>query len=140
MVSKVGEMNEVKEVSKSVKIGNTVYQVKISEKEVSAKEIVYPNPPYGNNWGNEYVVDLSYRSKRWVKLYIYSWNYGWACRGHGMTDSWVSSVGYVKREEATRFVEKIREELEKAENDTPDVKQVFSMIYSYVRDKVGGEG
>ena len=86
-------------LKKTVRIGKTVYSVKVEKDYISAEETTYPLSGYGNNFGTGYEVDLDY-SKAWAKVSIYAWNSTWATRGHGMTDSWTEAVGYIRKAEA----------------------------------------
>jgi len=120
-------------MKKSVKIGKTVYEVKIEEDAIIAEEATYPLPGYGNNFGTGYEIDLSY-SKGWAKMSIYAWNNSWACRGHGMMDHWTEAVGYIRKGEAKEFYEEVVQELKEAEDGTPDVKDVFDKIKAKVEE------
>ena len=120
-------------MKKSVKIGKTTYEVEVGEDYIRAEETTYPLSGYGNNYGTGYEIDLSY-SKGWAKAEIYCWNNTWATRGHGMTDSWTESEGYIRRGEAKEFYDSIVQELQEAEDGTPDVKDVFDEIKAKVEE------
>jgi len=124
---------KMKELVKSVKIGKTVYKVRIEEDVIIAEETTYPLSGYGNNYGTGYSIDLGY-SKGWAKVEIYCWNSTWATRGHGMTDSWTEAVGYIRKGEAKKFREVIMQKLKEAEDGTPEVKEVFDKIKMKVED------
>lgn len=123
-----------KKVVKSVKMRGTVYGVEVLDNKIIASRTIYPLSGYGNNYGTEYVIDLNY-SKGWARLLVNCWNDGWACRGHGMTAYWTEGIGYARKSEAKKFVEKIKKELEEAEDGTPDIYRVFDIIRSFVEDK-----
>ena len=120
-------------LKKSVKIGKTVYEVKIEEDAIIAEETTFPLTGYGNNFGTGYAIDLGY-SKGWAKVSIYAWNGTWATRGHGLTDSWTEAVGYIRKGEAKKFCEVIIQMLKEAENGTPEVKAVFDKIKMKAED------
>ena len=120
-------------LKKSVKIGKTVYEVKVEEDAIIAEETTFPLPGYGNNFGTGYAIDLGY-SKGWAKVEIYCWNNTWATRGHGMTDSWTEAVGYIRKGEAKKFYELIKLELGEAEDGTPEVKKIFDQVKNKVED------
>jgi len=130
------EVKKEEKLEKSVKIRSTVYEVEIKDGKLSASETNYPMPGYSNNYGTEYVVDTTH-SKRWAKLEINCWNNTYATRGHGMTDYWIDAVGYVRRKEAEEFIKTVKEELERAENGTPDVLEVFGKVRDFVQEKIG---
>jgi len=131
------EVREVEKIKKTVKIKGTVYGVElIGDVELAAWETNYPLPGYGNNYGTEYIVKSNY-SKGWAKLEIACWNNTYATRGHGMTDSWIESQGYVRRKEAEKFIATIKEELKKAEDGTPDVAEIFDKVRDYVLEQLG---
>jgi len=131
IADKGGEKMEA--LKKSVKIGKTVYEVKIEEDHIVAEETTFPLPGYGNNFGTGYSIDLNY-SKGWAEAEIYCWNNTWGCRGHGLTDSWTEATGYIRKGEAKTFCEVIAQMLKKAEDGTPDVKAVFDKIKMKVED------
>jgi hypothetical protein len=120
------------EIKKEVDFGKKYYVVRVSDR-VSAKEVVFPMPGFGNSYSTEYGIDLSY-SKAWARAYIYCFNNTWACRGHGMTEGWVESQGYVRKGEIKDFVERIREELKNAENGTPEILDIFREVKEKVKD------
>ena len=117
---------------KSVKIGKTVYEVRVGEDRIEAEETVYPLSGYSNCYGTEYIIDLNY-SKGWAKAEISCWNATWACRGHGMTDSWIESEGYIRKRQVRELLERVKKMLEEAEDKTPDVYNVFELVRNYVR-------
>jgi len=125
-------------IVKSVKIGSTVYKVGVDEDRIWAEETTYPLPGYGNNYGTGYEIDLDY-SKGWAQTEVYCWNSTWATRGHGMTDSWTDSVGYIRKGEAKEFYKEVVSKLEEAEDGTPDVKDVFDMVKDKVLECCGEE-
>ena len=92
-------------MKKSVRIGQTVYSVKVNEDTITAEETTFPLSGYGNNFGTGYSIDLNY-SKAWAKVEVYCWNNNWGCRGHGLTDSWTDSVGYIRKGDAKERKEK----------------------------------
>ena len=123
----------MEKLKKSVKIGNTVYSVRVEENFISAEETTFPLPGYGNSFGTEYSIDLSY-SKGWAKVAINCYNNTWATRGHGMTDCWTEAVGYIRKGEAKEFYKEVVQELEEAEDGTPDVKDVFDKVKARVEE------
>jgi len=123
---------------KSVKMGKTVYSVRVDEDTITAEETTFPLSGYGNNYGTEYTIDLSY-SKGWAEATISCYNNTWATRGHGMTDYWTESTGYIRKGEAKEFYKEVVQELEEAEDGTPDVKDVFDMIKDRVLECCGEE-
>ena len=120
-------------IVKSVKIGKTVYEVGVDEDRIWAEETTYPLPGYGNNYGTEYTIDLSY-SRGWAEATIKCYNNTWATRGHGMTDCWTEAVGYIRKGEAKEFYKEVVQELEEAEDGTPDVKDVFDKVKARVEE------
>ena len=120
-------------LKKSVRIGQTVYSVKVDEDTITAEETTFPLSGYGNNFGTGYSIDLNY-SKAWAKVEVYCWNNNWGCRGHGLTDSWTESVGYIRKGDAKEFYEEVLHELERAEDGTPDVKEVFDKVKAKVEE------
>jgi len=128
----------MEKIVKSVKIGKTVYKVSVDNDGISASETVYPMPGYGNNYGTEYIIDLSY-SKGWAQVRVECWNSTWATRGHGMTDFWTEATAYMRKNEAREFVKEVYEELKEAEDGTPDVKDVFDKVRDLVLEKCGLE-
>ena len=120
---------------KSVKIGKTVYVVRVGEdlKRIEVEETVYPLFGYGNNYGTRYKIDLDY-SKGWALAEISCWNATWATRGHGMTDYWTEATGYIRKSVAKKIMEQVETMLENAENGTPDVKEIFDAIKQHVCD------
>jgi hypothetical protein len=117
----------MEKIEKSVKIRNTVYEVRLMENRIEAEETEYPLPGFGNYVSTKYIVDLDY-SKAWAKYVIECMNMGYACRGHGQTEGWVDLEDYARKESALKLFEAVRAKLETAEDGTPDVKEVFDMI------------
>jgi len=117
-------------VKKSVKIGNTVYTVKVEADVVEISETTYPKPGWGNNFSTIYILDLGY-SKRWARIYVECVNNGWACRGHGMTAVWAEDEDFLPIAEAREILSKIRSVLAESEDGTPDVKEVFDRYAGY---------
>ncbi len=117
----------MEKLKKSVKIGSTVYQVTITDNEISASETVYPLSGYGNNYGTEWVISLT-ASKRWARVATKGWNNTYATRGHGLTDSWTISQSYMPKAEAEKLKDDVTKALAEAEDGTPDVKAVFQQI------------
>jgi hypothetical protein len=120
-------------MKKKVDFKKKVYIVEIDDGTVSATEVVYPMPGYGNSYSTDYVIDLNY-SKAWARAYIYCFNNTWACRGHGMTEGWTSAQGYIRKGEIKEFVERVKGELERAEDGTPEVKEIYDVIKSKVEE------
>jgi hypothetical protein len=117
----------MEKIEKSVKIRNTVYEVRVMEDRIEAEETTYPLPGYGNYVSTKYIVDLGY-SKAWAKYIIECVNQGYACRGQGQTAGWVDLEDYARKEGAKKLWEAVRAKLETAEDGTPDVKEVFDMV------------
>jgi len=114
-------------VEKKVGIGNKVFDVKISDGEIRARETIFPHKNYSNNFGTEYVININY-SKKYAKAEIGCWNDGWATRGHGMTDAWTDSIAYLTKAEAKRVFAKAQQKLMEAEDGTPDVQEAFAIV------------
>jgi len=127
------EERKAKEIRKSVKIGNTVYDVAVDGKSIIAGETHYPLPGYGNCYGTEYKIEIT-NSKRWARKEIYCFNNTYATRGHGMTDGWTDYEGFMKRKEAEKLIAEVKKKLEQAEGGTPDVREVFDIVVSQFQD------
>ncbi len=132
--AEVKEKEEKIEIEKSVSYGSAEYIVYVGENELEAQKKVYPLAGYGNNYGRGYYINLSY-SRAWASVEVYEWADGWAIRG-SLSGWYTIGKGYVRKSEAKKFVENIRLRLLKAEDGTPEVKEVFDAIVSWVEDKV----
>jgi len=65
------------EMKKTVKIGKTVYSVKVSEDEIDACAVTYPLSGYGNCYEDGWTVELNY-SKGWTRATINGADHGLA--------------------------------------------------------------
>jgi len=122
---------------KTVKIGKTVYSVKVEEDEIDACATTYPRSGYGNCYEDGWTIELNY-SRGWARLTVNGADHGWARRG-SMENSWIDAVGYIRKAEAKEFKAVILKELEQAEDGTPDVKEVFNKIRDFVENNVAEE-
>jgi len=122
----------MEKIKKTVKIGQTVYAVKVKENgEIEASETVYPTPGYGNNYGTSYTVYPP--SKKWARTQVWCWNSTYGTRGHGLSDSWTQDQGFIEASEAAKFLEEITKKLQDAEDTTPDIKAIFDEIRAKVQ-------
>lgn len=121
------EAVEVKKLSKSVKIGKTVYEVTVEPDYLEIEKTVYPLVGYGNNYGSGMRLNLNY-SRGWAQVKSYSWANGWAIRGE-LTGSYEDGVSYIRKSKAREIIEKAYIMLSQAENGTPDVKEVWDKLH-----------
>jgi len=120
-------------IKKIVKEGKTVYTVEIDGYFVEARAKTYPTI-YLNNYVDWWEINAEY-SRGWARVREGGWDDGWARRG-SLTNSWIDHVAYVRNRTAKKFINEIREKLEKAEDGTPEVKKVFEEIREFVENIV----
>jgi hypothetical protein len=111
-------------LKKSVTIDNTSYTVKIANDTITATEYTHTLPGYGNGFGTEYIIDLCGKGK-YARTTVYCYNCTWACRGHGVSDAWIETSGFLAKKDAEQLLQKVKNDLLNAEDDTPDVLSVF---------------
>ena len=119
-----------KEMEKNVVYGKHVYSIFVGEHGLAAEDGYFPLPGYGNSVHTTYEIDLSY-SRGWAKIEVTECRYNW-----NGTGCYTQAIGYVRKNEAKRFIDNIRKRLKDAEDGTPDIKEVFDAIVSWVEDKV----
>jgi hypothetical protein len=123
----------MEKLEKSVKMGKTVYRVEVRDDEIVATATTFPlGSQYGNCYWDDWTIDTVY-SKGWAKASVGGGGNGYARRG-SMVESWVDSTGYVRKAKAEAFKAEVIAKLEKAEDGTPDVKEVFDFVSNFVRN------
>jgi hypothetical protein len=120
------------EEKKSVKIAKTVYSVEVRDDAIVATATTFPMPKYGNCYWDDCTINIEY-SKGWAQITSGGGGNGWARRG-SMVESWVDSTGYVRKAKAEAFKAEVIAKLEKAEDGTPDVKEVFDFVIAFVNE------
>ena len=111
-------------VVKKVRIGQDEYIVSIGPSVLMA--LGRWGAGYSDEVQDKYIVNLNH-SKSWAsitheKVYV-----------QGLMQ-FLINVDYVRKGEARKFIENVKKRLEQAEDNTPEVKEVFDAVISWMKE------
>lgn len=117
-------------IKKEVEINNNVYVVEIDKDgDLILERIRFMLPDWGNNISTVCIVRMNTsKSNKYVTVEINAQNNTWASRGHGMSDAWNMSKCYINKKEVQTILQNVQHKLADAEDDTPDVQDLFDEI------------
>lgn len=104
--------------------GETNYYVNVEEERITIEDLML-----GRGYGNS--ISTSYETFGKKSVVIRYTNNGWACRGHGMTDSWGEKI---INQELHDLILKTIERIQETQNRNLDETEKWEESVSILRD------